>query len=90
MHYRKDDSTPCKPKNNTNFEIGQAVMVKNHTHYTFKLQYLMDYRGLKILNESVILFSFSIDLNITYSTKHMNSDILKFAMSENYIFFLLT
>ena len=43
------------PKSNTDFEIGQAVMVTNHTHHTFKPKYLIDYRVLKILNESTLL-----------------------------------
>ena len=30
IQYWKDDSKCCKPRNNTKFEIGQAVMVKNY------------------------------------------------------------
>ena len=33
---RRDDYTPCKSKNNSKFEIGQEVMVKNHVCYTFE------------------------------------------------------
>ena len=41
-------------------------------------------------NRDVILFSFGFDLNITYSTKWINSDILEYTMFwNNYIFFLL-
>ena len=49
---RKDNCTPPKPTNNTKFEIGQTVMVRNHVHEMFKPKYLTDYRVLKILNES--------------------------------------
>ena len=40
---------------------------------------------------SVILFSFIINLNITYSTKYMNSDILDtqcLKITINYLYFL--
>ena len=44
----------------------------------------------KKIPRDVILFSFSINLNITYLTKHINSDILEYTMFQNkYIFFLL-
>ena len=36
IHYRKDDSKPCKPRNNTKFEIGQKAMVKHHACHTLK------------------------------------------------------
>ena len=36
------------------FEIEQPVMVKNHTHHTFEPKYLLDYRVLKIINESTL------------------------------------
>ena len=42
IHYRKDDSTPCKPKNNMCFEVGQAIIDKNHAHHNFEPRYLMD------------------------------------------------
>ena len=41
--------------NNSKFEIGQPVMVKNHVHYTFDPKYLLGYRVLKILNDSTLL-----------------------------------
>ena len=38
----------------------------------------------------VILYSFGIDLNITYLAKHLSSDISrKFDIAKCYIFFLL-
>ena len=49
MYYGKDDSNCYKAKNSTTFEIGQAVLVKTHTHFTFKPKYLMDYRVLNVL-----------------------------------------
>ena len=55
IHYKKDDSKPCKPRNKTKFEIGQTVMIRNHTHHAFKAKYLMYYNLLKILNESTLL-----------------------------------
>ena len=55
MYITGEMTITCKPKNNTKFEIGQTVMVKNQAHHTFKPQYLMDYRVLKILNESTLL-----------------------------------
>ena len=54
--YRNDSSKLLKPRNNTKFEIGQVVMVENHAHHAFKPKHLMDYRVLKILNESTLLF----------------------------------
>ena len=46
--------------------------------YTITLQYY------------IILYSFSIDLNITYLSKHMNTDILEYMkFQNNHIFFLL-
>ena len=42
-------------KNNTKFETGQPVMVKNHAPYTFELKYWKDYGVLKILNDSSLL-----------------------------------
>ena len=35
----------CKPRNNTKFEIGEALMVKNHAHHVFKPKYLMEYQS---------------------------------------------
>ena len=46
IHHRKDHSIPCKPRSTTKFEIGQAVVVTNHTHHASKPKYLMDYRIL--------------------------------------------
>ena len=40
--------------NNPKFEIGQLAMVKNHTHSSFEPKYLLDYRVLKILNNSTL------------------------------------
>ena len=41
-------------------------------------------------NRDAVLFSFGMDLNIIYLTKHINSDILEYMMFQNnYIFFLL-
>ena len=31
-------------------------MIKNHAHHTFEPKYLLDYRALKILNNSTIFF----------------------------------
>ena len=42
-------------KHNPKFEIGQPVMVKNHVCHTFETKYLLDYRELKILNDSTVL-----------------------------------
>ena len=40
--------------------------------------------------QSVILYSFGIDLNFTYLTKYINSDILEYRLFwNNHIFFLL-
>ena len=55
IDYRKDDSKPCMSRNNTKFETGQAALVKNHADSAFEPKYLMDYRVLKILNESTLL-----------------------------------
>ena len=55
IHYMKDDSKPCKPRNNTKFEVGQTVLVKSHVIHSFKPKYLMDYRVLKILSKSTLL-----------------------------------
>ena len=55
IHYRKDDSKLCKPRNKTKFEIGQTVIVKNSMHHMFKPNYQMDYRVMKVLNESTVL-----------------------------------
>ena len=55
MGYRKDDFKLCQPRNNTKFEIDQTVMAKNHAHPAFEPKYLMDYRVLKVLNESTLL-----------------------------------
>ena len=55
IHYSMDESKSCKPRNNTKFEIGQAVMVKNHAHHTLKPKNLMDLRVLKIFNKSTLL-----------------------------------
>ena len=40
---------------NPKFKIGQVGMVKNHACHTFELKYLLDYRALKILNDSTLL-----------------------------------
>ena len=55
IQYRKDDSKPYKPRNNTKFEIGQTVMLNNHAHHTPKPKYLMDYRVLETLSQSTLL-----------------------------------
>ena len=55
IHYRKNDSKPCKPRYNTKFEFAQTVMVKTHTHHTFKPENLTDYGVLKIILESILL-----------------------------------
>ena len=36
-HNRKDDCTPSKPTSNAKFEIGQAVVVRNHACQTLSL-----------------------------------------------------
>ena len=43
------------PRNNTKFEIGQTIRIKNHACHTFKPKYQMDYRELKIINKSTLL-----------------------------------
>ena len=42
-------------ENNLKFEIGQTIMFKNQTCHTFESKYLLDYRVLKILNDSTLL-----------------------------------
>ena len=39
----------------TKLKIGQPVMVKNHACHTFDPKYLLDYKVLKILNDSTLL-----------------------------------
>ena len=52
---RKENPTGHNHNKSTKFEIGQAVMVKNHTCYTLEPKYLLDYKVLKILNDSTLL-----------------------------------
>ena len=44
--------------NSTKFEIDQPVMVKGHTHHTFKPKYLSDY---KVLKEKQILTMLNLE-----------------------------
>ena len=55
IYYRKDDSKPWKARNDTKFEIGLPVMVKNYAHHVLEPENLTDYRVLKILNESTLI-----------------------------------
>ena len=54
LHQKNENSTGQNPNNSTKFEIGQPVMVKNHTCHIFKPKYLLDYKVLKI-NASTLL-----------------------------------
>ena len=42
-------------KNNTKLEIGQLVKIKNCKHYTLEQTFLVDYKVLKILNDTTLL-----------------------------------
>ena len=55
MHNWNDDCTLSKHTNNTKFQIGQTVMVRNDMHWAFEPKYITDYRILKILHESTLL-----------------------------------
>ena len=55
MLNREDNYTPSKPTYKAKFEIGQVVMVRNHSCWTFEPKYLMVYRVLKIGFESILL-----------------------------------
>ena len=44
---RKENPTRHNYNNSTKIKIGQPVMVKNYTHHTFKLKYVLDYKVLK-------------------------------------------
>ena len=55
LHQRKEYTDLQSNKNNTEFLIGQPVVYKNHAHHTFELKYLLDYKVLKIINNSTIL-----------------------------------
>ena len=55
MCQRNEDMNHQISNNNPKFEIGQLVMFKNHAHHTFEPKYLLDYRVLKILNDSSLL-----------------------------------
>ena len=55
MHNRNLHKDQQISKNNQKFEICQQAMVKNHAHHTFEPRYLLDYRILKIPNDSTLL-----------------------------------
>ena len=55
LHERNEHMDQQINKNNPKFEIGQLVIVKNHTHHTFKPKYLLDYKIMKILSNSTLL-----------------------------------
>ena len=55
MHQRNEHIDHQISKKNPKFQISQPVMVKNHAHHTFKSQYPLDYRVLKMLNDSTFL-----------------------------------
>ena len=55
LHQRKEEHTDHNHNNSTKCEIGQPVMVNNHTCHTFKPKYLLNYKVLKILNDSTLL-----------------------------------
>ena len=42
-------------KNNTKFEIGQPFMITNHACHTIEPEYLLHYKVLKIINDSILL-----------------------------------
>ena len=52
---RKENLIGHNHKNITNFEIGQIIIVKNHTCHTFEPKYLPDYNVLKVLDDSTPL-----------------------------------
>ena len=55
MHQRNEHMDKQNSKNNPKFEIGQLVRVNNHAYCTFKPKYLLDYKIMKILNDSTLL-----------------------------------
>ena len=71
MHQGNEHMYQQISKNNPKFESGQQVMVKKHACCTFKLQYLLDYKELKILNDSTLLL-------VTTNGKEKKTDINNF------------
>ena len=55
LHQRKEYTDQQNNKNNTKLKIGQPVMVKNHACHTFEPKHLLDYKILKIVNDSTLL-----------------------------------
>ena len=55
LHQRKKCKYQQINNDNTKFKISQPVMVKNHAHHTVEPKYLLDYKVLKILNDSTLL-----------------------------------
>ena len=56
-HQRNEHKDQHINKDNPKFKIGQSFIVKNHTHNTFEPKYLLDYRVLKVLNDSIFLLT---------------------------------
>ena len=55
LHQRKEYTHQQINKNNTKFEISQAVKVKYHACHSFEPKYLLDYKVLKMINDSTLL-----------------------------------
>ena len=55
LHKRNKHRDQQINKDNPKFEIGQLVMVKSYAYHTFEPKYLLDYRVLKVLNDTTLL-----------------------------------
>ena len=55
MHQKNEHMHQQISKNNPKFKIGQSAMINNLAHSTLQPKYLLDYRVLKLLNDSTLL-----------------------------------
>ena len=55
MHQRNEHEAVPSCNNNPKFQVGQPVMVMNHTHFTFEPRCMLYYKVMQIPNHSTIL-----------------------------------